>query len=163
MAPGTLALRLAMPADLAAVDRLMARSFPRLLKDDYPPSTRVLAVPRLARANPGLLGSGRYWLVHAGADLAGAGGYAVSRGTPARAEVRQLATDPDHLRQGVARRILEQVLAAAAAEGVERIATQATRTAVPFYAAMGFAVLGERIVTLAPGVTFPVVAMARRL
>lgn len=165
MSPGTLILRLAGPADLAAVDRLMARSFPRLLKADYPPSLQVLALPRLARANPALLASGRYWLVHDGAGLAGAGGYALGRARDGGglAEVRQLATDPDHLRRGVARRILEQVFAAARAEGAARIGTLATRTGVPFYAAMGFEVLGERAVGLAPGIAFPVVAMVRPL
>ncbi len=160
MAPGTLTLRLATPADLAAVDRLMARSFPRLLKADYPPSLQVLAIPRLARANPALLASGRYLLAHDGTDLAGAGGYA-RRG--ALAEVRQLATDPDHLRRSVARAILTQVLAAARTEGATRILTQATRTAVPVYAAMGFEVLGEAAVALEPGIDFPIVRMARAL
>lgn len=159
MAPGTLALRPATPADLSAVDRLMAASFPRLLKNDYAPSTWVLALPRLARANPALLASGRFYVVQDGADLIGAGGYSL-RG-PRWAEVRQLATHPAHLRRGVARTILDHVIAAARAEGAVRLDTMATRTAVPFYAALGFAPLGEQVVTLAPGIAFPVMAMAR--
>jgi hypothetical protein len=38
----------------------------------------------------------------------------------------------------------------------------ATRTAVPFYRALGFAELGPAEVTLAPGIVFPAVRMARR-
>lgn len=163
MVPATLALRRALPADLAAVDRLMARSFSRLLRADYPPSVWVLAAPRLGRANPALLASGRYWLAHDAGALVGAGGYELGRAADGgrRAEVRQLATDPDHLRRGVARAILDRVIAAAAAEGCRRLDTLATRTAVPFYAALGFAVLGERVMGLAPGIAFPVVAMTR--
>jgi GNAT superfamily N-acetyltransferase len=161
MSPGTLTLRLAEPADLAAVDALMARSFPRLLKADYPPSTLVLAVPRLARANPRLLASGRYVLALDGARLLGAGGYSLR--PMQTAAVRHLATDPDALRRGVGRRVLGWVLEAARAEGARRIEAEATRTAVPFYAALGFEARGEAEVALAPGIAFAVVRMARSL
>ena len=77
----TITLRLATPADLAAVDALLARAYPRLLAADYPPSVLVIAVPLIARARPELLASGRYWLAcdSAGTVLA-AGGW--SRGAP---------------------------------------------------------------------------------
>ncbi len=55
-------LRLARPGDLSAVDALFAHSYARLIRADYPPSVLVTAVPRLARAQPALLASGRYWL-----------------------------------------------------------------------------------------------------
>ena len=161
MTQGTLTLRLSGPADLAAVDALMARSFPRLLKPDYPPSTLVLAVPRLARANPRLLASGRYVLALDGARLVGAGGYSLR--PQHGAAVRHLATDPDALRQGVGRRVLGWVLSAARAEGARRIVAEATRTAAPFYAAMGFETQGEAEVALAPGIGFAVVRMGRAL
>ena len=57
--PDTLTLRHATPSDLAAVDALLARSYPRLLAADYPPSVLVTAVPIIARARPELLASGR--------------------------------------------------------------------------------------------------------
>ena len=58
-----LTLRLARPDDLKAVDALLARSYPRLLRPDYPPSIMVTIVPLIARARPELLMSGRYFLV----------------------------------------------------------------------------------------------------
>ena len=57
--PDTLTLRHATPSDLAAVDALLARSYPRLLAADYSASVLVTAVPIIARARPELLASGR--------------------------------------------------------------------------------------------------------
>jgi GNAT superfamily N-acetyltransferase len=167
----TLTLRLARPADLAAVDLLLARSYPRLLAADYPPSVMVTAVPRLARARPSLVASGRYYVVQdAGGRVLGAGGWSPvlpGRGAgpaaPRRAEVRHLATDPDALRRGIASAILARVVQAARAAGAAQIDCLATRTAVPFYAARGFRPVGEVALTLAPGILFPVIRMLRPL
>lgn len=110
-----LTVRLARPSDLAAVDGLLARSYPPLLAADYPPSVMVTALPIIARARPELLASGRYFLAFgAQGDLLGAGGWSVA--APGRsdwpeveatgrqiAHVRHLATDPAAVRRGVAR------------------------------------------------------------
>jgi GNAT superfamily N-acetyltransferase len=157
-----LSVRTAARADLGAIDALLARSFPRLLKDDYPPSVRVLAVPRFSCVNPRLVASGRYYVAVTGEGrVIGAGGWSW-RGGPA-AEVRHLATDPDHLRLGVGRAILSRVFEAAAGAGARRLDCLATRTAVPFYAAMGFRPLGPVVVPLAPGISFPAERMLREL
>jgi GNAT superfamily N-acetyltransferase len=163
----TLTLRRATLADLGAVDDLLARSYPRLLARDYPPSVLVTAVPRLVRAQPGLLGSGRYHLVSdARGRVLGAGGWsAAARGgrTAARglAHVRHVATDPAATRRGIGRAIMARVLAEIAAEGLVQVECLSTRTAVPFYAALGF--LADRPVSipLAPGIDFPAVRMLR--
>lgn len=158
----TLAVRCAVPADLAAIDALLARSFPRLLKHDYPPSVRVLAVPRFARANPRLVASGRYYVAVTGeGSVIGAGGWS-SRGGPA-GEVRHVATDPDHLRRGAGRAILTRVFEAAGAADVRWLDCLATRTAVPFYTAMGFRALGPVEVPLAPAISFPAERMVREI
>lgn len=162
MATGTLAIRLAHRGDLGAVDALMARSFPKLLRDDYPPSVRVLALPLISRANPVLLVSGRYYVaVTEGGKVVGAGGWSSHGGSAG--QVRHLATDPDHLRRGIGRAILEQALLAASAAGLARLDCLATRTAVPFYRAMGFEALGPVEVPLAPGIVFPAERMARHM
>ncbi len=155
-----LTLRLARPDDLAAVDALLARSFPRLLKPDYPPSIMVTLVPIIARARPGLLASGRYFVVDDGAGrVLGAGGYSLAGF--GHAEIRQVATDPDAVRQGIGRRLLRGVFAAAEAEGVQGYVCLATRTAVPFYTAMGFRVLGPVEVPILPALAFPAVRMTK--
>jgi GNAT superfamily N-acetyltransferase len=170
----TLALRLATPADLEAVDLLLRRSYLRLLAADYPPSVMVTAVPLIARARPELLASGRYWVALAeGGRVVGAGGYSLAapgpRGAAALpgavtdgvAHVRHVAVDPAHLRRGVARAILTAAMAAARGEGVARFDCLSTRTAVPFYASLGFRATGPAEISLAPGITFPAVRMLR--
>ena len=47
-------VRPAERSDMAAVDALLARSYPRLLKPDYPPSVLVTALPLISRAQPAL-------------------------------------------------------------------------------------------------------------
>jgi GNAT superfamily N-acetyltransferase len=166
----TLSLRTAQPDDLPGVDLLLSRSYPRLLARDYPPSVLVTAVPLIARAKPDLLASGRYYVVEdAGGRILGAGGYSLA--LPARrtgpddprrvAHIRHVATDPDATRRGIASAIVRWTIGAAVGEGVLGFECLSTRTAVPFYAAMGFVTLRKADVTLAPGISFPAVLMQR--
>ena len=167
----SLTLRAALPSDLAKVDMLLARSYPRLLRKDYPPSVMVLALPIIARARTELLSSGRYYLAF-GADgkLLGAGGW--SRGAPAPSgqpdtqlrnggvgHVRHVATDPAAVRQGVGRAVMAAVFDAARRAGLSRLECLSTRTAVPFYSSLGFKALGVVEVPLRAGIVFPAVQM----
>ena len=70
-----LTLRAAKLADIGQVDDLLARSYPRLLRPDYPPSMLVLALPLITKAQPGLLRSGRYFVVEDGDRVVAAGGW----------------------------------------------------------------------------------------
>jgi GNAT superfamily N-acetyltransferase len=161
----TITLRRAAPSDLAGIDRLLNRSYPRLLAADYPPSTLVLAVPRFARAQPELLASGRYFVaedVH-GRILA-AGGW--SRRNPSggpvaetTGHVRHVATDPDVARQGVGRMVMVRVMQEAREAGVRWLDCLSTRTAVPFYLALGFRSMHPQDLALGPGISFPVMRM----
>lgn len=163
----TVTIRRAHPGDLAAVDRLLARSYPRLLAADYPPSVMVLAVPIIARARPELLASGRYLVAVDGEGIVvAAGGWSANRpegGGPGLVaelgHVRHVATDPDAVRQGIGRRLMQAVMTDAARAGVRRMDCLSTRTAVPFYSALGFRVIGETEVPLGPGIGFPAVRM----
>jgi N-acetylglutamate synthase-like GNAT family acetyltransferase len=161
----TMSLRKASPTDLSAVDRLLSRSYPRLLAADYPPSTLVLAVPRLVRARPELLASGRYFVAEdAEGRLLAVGGWSRSRaiGTGIvedMGHVRHVATDPSVVRQGVGRTLMTQVMQDARAVGMHWLDCLSTRTAVPFYRALGFRVLHDVDVPLAAGIVFPTVRM----
>jgi GNAT superfamily N-acetyltransferase len=168
----TVTLRRAVPTDLSAVDRLLARSYPRLLSADYPPSVMVLAVPLFSKARPALLASGRYFVAEdTQRRILAAGGWSLSPVTrsgvpgvlPSLGQVRHVACDPDHLRQGLGRKILTQVLSDAAANGIRLLDCLSTRTAVPFYARLGFAPLGQVTITLGPAIEFPAVRMQRTL
>lgn len=166
----TLSLRIARPDDLSAVDLLLSRSYPRLLARDYPPSALVTAVPLITRARPDLLASGRYYVVEDTAGrILGAGGWSLA--VPARrlgpddarrvAHIRHVATDPEATRRGIGSAIMRWAMAAAVAEGVSGFECLSTRTAVPFYAALGFITAGQVDLTLAPGIVFPAVRMLR--
>ncbi len=164
----SLTLRLARPEDLSAVDTLLARSFPRLLAKDYPPSIMVTIVPILSRARPDLLASGRYFVVEDTAGrVLGAGGYSLPRrkpvglAGPATASIRHVATDPDAIRQGIGARVMQAIFAAAGAEGVTSYDCLSTLTAVPFYAAQGFLAIGPVEVPMRPALSFRAMRMVR--
>ncbi len=158
-------LRLARPADLAAVDGLLSRSYPRLLAADYPPSVLVTAVPLIARARPELLASGRYWLACDGEGrVVAAGGWSAASpdgGVEGQglAHIRHVATDPALTRRGIGKALLTAAMAQARDAGFSRFDCLSTRTAVRFYAALGFVVQGEVDIALAPGIVFPAVRM----
>lgn len=165
----TLTLRRAKPADLAAVDRLLSRSYPRLLKGDYAPSVQVTALPLISRAKPELLASGRYFLAETEEGVViGAGGWSVAspgmgQAVPETAHVRHVAVDPDMLRRGVGSAVMSEVIVDALRHGIRWLDCLSTRTAIPFYDALGFRVLHEVDVPLAPGIIFPAVRMMRQI
>ncbi|WP_417723824.1 GNAT family N-acetyltransferase [Salipiger sp.] len=150
--------------DIPALDDLLTRSYSRLLRADYPPSVMVTVMPLLARAQPALIRSGRYHGAFAAGRLAGCGGwtFAPPGGGPARpgeAHLRHVAVDPDMVRQGVGGGLLRFLLDDMSGQGVGRVHAAATRTAVPFYRAGGFAAGAEVVATLRPGIEMPLVPM----
>ena len=164
----SLTLRPGTPADLAEVEALPGRSDPRLLAADYPPSVMVLALPVIARARPELLASGTWWLAQeADGRIVGAGGWTRAAPTGDDGEgtgfVRQVVTDAACVRRGIGRALTGQVMAQAQAAGVRRLDCLSSRTAVPFYASLGFQEMGAVEVPLRPGIVFPAVQMLRGL
>ncbi|MBC8132232.1 MAG: GNAT family N-acetyltransferase [Deltaproteobacteria bacterium] len=159
----TLTLRISTRDDFAAIDALLARAYPRLLKHDYPPSVLVTALPIISRARPELVASGTYFVAEAGGEVVGAGGWTRSGARSVVGDMRHFVTDDRSQRRGIGRAIMGRVIGDAAAAGVARLDCLATRTAVPFYLAMGFVVVGPREVTLRPGITFPSIQMNRRV
>jgi GNAT superfamily N-acetyltransferase len=158
----TLTIRRSTAADLTEVDLLFASSYPRLLAADYPPSAIVTAIPLLARAQPHLLKSGRYFVAETSEGrIVGAGGWSRSGAVQSRGEVRHLVTDWRMTRRGIATAIVRQVIGDAAAAGVSALDCLATRTAVPFYSALGFRALGPVTMALRPGIEFTAVRMIR--
>lgn len=71
-------LRLARAEDQAAVDDLLQRSYPALLRTNYSADVMQSVVPLIARARPELLASGRYFLMLDGDRAVGAGGYSLA-------------------------------------------------------------------------------------
>ena len=164
----TLTLRPAEPSDTDALDRLFGQSYPVLLRPDYPPSVLVTAVPLISRAQPDLIASGTFFVVCAGDEIVGAGGWTMQApggkpGTRGVGHVRHVVTDHRRTRQGIGRRLMEHIILHAHACGMMRLQCQSTRTAVPFYESMGFVAAGEIDIELRPGIVFPAVFMSRNL
>ena len=162
-------IRATNAGDLPAIDALLGISYPTLLKADYPPSVLVTCVPLIARARPDLLRCGTYYLAEDGEGRAlAAGGWthaAPQGGVGPRdvGHVRHVVTHPEATRRGLARAILQRSFAAARASGLRWMMCQSTRTAEPFYTAMGFQRRGEIEILLRPGIGFPAVEMIRSL
>ena len=162
-------IRITTLADLAAVDALLAASYPVLLKPHYPPSVLVMALPLISRAQPGLIRSGTYFLAEdADGTVLAAGGW--SHGVPQGGvgprdlgHIRHVVTHPRAVRQGLGSAILRHAMCQALRAGITRLHCQSTRTAVPFFQALGFRVAGDIDITLRPGITFPAVQMTRPL
>lgn len=74
-----------------------------------------------------------------------------------------MATEPDLTRRGIGRVLIGLVLQAARDSGMEWPDCLSTRTAVPFFAALGFRPLHPVDVPLAPGIRFPAVRMPANL
>ncbi|QQA41823.1 GNAT family N-acetyltransferase [Pelagovum pacificum] len=154
-------VRRASPADLAELDALFGRTYPALLKEDYPPSVLVTAIPVMARAQPSLLSSPTYFIAERQGSIVGAGGWSARSGQVSR--VRHVVADHRLARQGIGRAIFGTIFATARAAGHHRMNCEATRTAVPFYRALGFGEEAEATIQLAPGIDFPIIRMARDL
>ncbi len=162
-------IRTTNSADLPAIDALLGASYPVLLKPDYPPSVLVTCLPLITRARAELLRCGSYYVALDGDGAAlAAGGW--THGAPQGGvgprdvgHIRHVVTHPGATRRGLARKILQRSFAAARNSGVRWMMCQSTRTAEPFYAAMGFQRRGEIEVMLRPGIGFPAVEMIRPL
>ncbi|GFE65619.1 GNAT family N-acetyltransferase [Litoreibacter roseus] len=155
-------------ADIAAVDALLAHSYPALLKADYLASVLVTALPIISRARPELVTCGTYYGAFENGILRGAGGWTLGAPSGGRrrnrvGHIRHVVTDPDHIRRGIGTRLMVHTLQVARTYGVTRMMCQATRTAVPFYRSVGFEVLRDILVPLRPGIDFPAVEMTSLL
>ncbi|MFL4472042.1 GNAT family N-acetyltransferase [Tateyamaria armeniaca] len=156
-------IRPSTKADLAAVDALLARSYPKLLKADYPPSVLVTALPIIARAQPHLLVCGTYYVVEEDGRILGAGGWTPDRKVQGLGHIRHVVTDDRAVRRGVGRALMQHCFDKARSAGMTKMECWATRTAVPFYEAVGFHTVGPIDVTLAEGIVFPSIKMLRAL
>lgn len=161
-------VRAATLEDTGAIDLLMARSYPALLRPDYPPSTLVMALPHIVKAQPALLSSGHYFVAEIAGEIVAAGGWSFAHpggkpGVRGVGHVRHVVCAPERTRQGVGRSLMANVAVQAKGSGVARLDCLSTRTAAPFYAALGFETRGEVDLQLAPGIVFPCIAMSKPL
>ena len=171
-------LRVATPADEAAIDALMKQSADALFPRSYTEEQTRSAVQYVAQVDPTLLSDGTYFVLEAGKELVGCGGWSrrdkLFTGSgdsdddarpldpssePAR--VRAMFVRADWTRRGLGRRILEECEAAAKREGFRQLALVATMPGLPLYLAYGFEPLEDMEVAMPDGVTIPCVSMEK--
>ena len=155
----------ARPEDEAAVTALLQASYPLLMRQSYAEAAMAAAMPLMARANPKLLASGRFYLVR-GPDGAavGCGGWSLERPgeggiEPELAHIRHFATHPDFLGRGIGRAIYRDCRRRALAAGARRFECYSSLNAEAFYAALGFETVEPMTVDMGPDVSLPAIRM----
>ena len=149
-----LTIRLALEADLPALRALMDRAIGELQRGFLTPAEVEASFDIMGLDNQ-LIADRTYFLVEAGGQLAGCGGWS-RRATlfggdhtsgrdaalldPATdaARIRAMYTSPDFVRRGVGRLVIDTCEAAAAAEGFKRCEMAATLAGEPLYRSCGY-------------------------
>lgn len=164
MTRDTVTLRPATPADAGAMVRLHRAAVQAVADADYPAAVREAwsPVPTPER---------EAWLVGRITDPAIVCRVAVDAGhvvgfvfaSVAPAKVHALYVHPAHGGRGIGRTLLAAAEAQARAQGATSIELMASRNAVGFYRACGYARLGDATQALADGTVMDAVHMQRAL
>lgn len=137
-------IRSADPEDEKAVTALLQASYGTLMLAGYDQTMLANLLPIIARANPGLLLSGTYYLAETDArDMIGAGGWTREQpGTgdilPGTGHIRHFATHPDWTGRAVGRSLYRRCETDARSVGIKRFECYASLNAVDFYTRLGF-------------------------
>jgi GNAT superfamily N-acetyltransferase len=171
-------LRVAVLDDEVEIATLMRESAAALFPRFHDERQSASAVRHVAQVDPMLLADGTYFVLEAGGETVGCGGWSrrdrLYTGSgdaegdarlldPARepARVRAMFVRADWTRRGLGRRILEECEAAAMREGYRTLSLMATLPGVPLYLAYGFRPLAEVDVRLPDGVRIACVSMEK--
>jgi len=177
-------LRLATPADIPALQSLIADSARGLSSRFYTPEQIDAAIRHVFGVDTQLIADGTYFVID-GTDAslpspAAAGGWSARRtlfggdqmkadtdprldpaSEPAR--IRAFFVHPQWARRGLARQLYTACAQAAWDAGFRAFELMATKPGEPLYAALGFTVLEEVTVALPGGVSVPFTRMGRVL
>ena len=158
-------VRTATSVDADAIGAVLEASYSQLMRGAYPDSLLERALPRIIRANPELVGSGRYHIAESDTGEAMAcGGWSdrpPGAGPDGHAHIRHFATHPDWTGKGAGRAIYERCESEAAAAGFGGFVCFSSLNGEGFYAALGFRRVREIRVPMGPGLRFPSVLMVR--
>jgi N-acetylglutamate synthase-like GNAT family acetyltransferase len=171
-------LRTATLEDAPAIQALMKQSGDALFPAFYGAERSESAVRYVAQVDPMLLSDGTFFVLEAGSELVGCGGWSrrhrlytgsgesgdddrLLDPTTEAANVRAMFVRADWTRRGLGRRILDECEAAARCEGFRRLGLLATLPGVPLYLAYGFKPLEECEIALEDGVKLECVSMEK--
>jgi GNAT superfamily N-acetyltransferase len=85
-----------------------------------------------------LIGAGAFFTAERGGQSLGVGGWSPDSLEPELAWLRYVFVDPDHVREGIGRRLVERAERSAIAAGRRRFDVWSSFNAEPFYAALGY-------------------------
>lgn len=132
-------IRTAEPADADAIWRVHTASIRGLTAAHYHPdqveSWAAGLSPQLYRDRAA---KGRLWVAEVAGDVV-----AFAQLDPGSGEVEALYVHPDHVRQGLGRRLLRHLEAEAQRAGNVQVHLSASQNAVTFYQRMGYRVVGH--------------------
>ena len=171
-------MRVATPADAAAIGALMKESGAALFPDVYDDRQAASMVRFVSQVDPLLLEDGTYFVLEAGGELVGCGGwsrrdklYTGGDGDAGDERLLDPATEParvramfvraDWTRRGLGRRILEACEAAAKKEGFRTLVLSAAMSGLPLYLTYGFERIDDQELTMPDGVTVTCVSMRK--
>jgi GNAT superfamily N-acetyltransferase len=175
-----LILRVATDADIPALETLIPHSVRVLQAPYYSPAQMEAALGPVFGVDGQLIRDGTYFVVCAGAQIVGCGGWSRHQAVcgsdrhradedapldPAHdpARVRAFFVDPQWARRGIGRRILAACETAIRDAGFHSAVLVATLAGEPLYAACGYAVEERYEVPLNNGLMLPVIRMSKRL
>jgi GNAT superfamily N-acetyltransferase len=157
-----LSLRAMTEADIAAVRALHNRSFAALAQAHHSPiqiAAHEAAIAAAAYADD--LRRSNIVLALRGADIVASAGWLALAEEPGTARIRKVFVDPALARRGLATRLVLDAEDRARAAGHTRMFVRANVNAVPLYQKLGYTKLRDGTMDVAPGVTLPVVFMAK--
>lgn len=162
--------RVATLEDKAAVEELLAASYPTLMASSYDQDILVPTLALITKANPSLLTSGTYYVVETrDRAVIGCGGW-TRKAPPGTDEVatgighlRHFGTHPKWIRRGVGTAIYERCIATACADGIRALEVLSSLNGEAFYSALGFKRVSEVFVAIGADISFPSVLMRREL
>ncbi len=172
-------VRAATPADVPALNDLIATSVRQLSAGFYTPAQIEAALERVFGVDSQLIEDRTYYIIDGDAGPAAAGGWSGRRtlygGDQAKdttdprldprtepARIRAFFVHPGHARRGLARRLYDACERAARAAGFRHLELMATLPGEPLYLALGFTV-EERVILTPAGVAVPFARMRKRI
>lgn len=173
-------LRQAADADTPALNALIERSVRVLSRGVYSARQIESAVRHVFGVDSSLVTDGTYFVVIAGTDIVGCGGWSRRRtlyGGDQRpksgddwldpvadaARIRAFFVAPEYARRGIGRLLVDACIEAARAAGFSRLELMATLVGVPLYEACGFAHVRPVVDILPDGTPIEFVLMERRV
>jgi len=161
-------IRTARADDLAAIERVLAASYPALMAGAYEPEMLARALPMMTKAQPRLIASGTYYVAEIDGEIVGCGGWSREPpGAPAGEEgvahIRHFAVSPDSIRRGIGRALYRRCDERARAAGTAVFECYSSLNGEPFYRALGFARLAVIALPMGPGTRLPSIHMRRAI